>query len=319
MQASVATAIGARPLVSIVVPSFNQAPYLAQTLDSILDQTYRPIEIIVADGASTDSSVEILKTYAEKHTELRWISEKDEGPADAVNKGLAMARGDIMGIFSSDDLYKPDAFSTVVATFDKHPECGLVYGDIEGIDADGRPLFIRRFPDFSLEAMFAICWTIGQGSVFFRRTLYERLGGWNATYYSCDLEYWMRLSFHTQPRYIPARLSSWRVYPGQRTSRAHFRKLWDGYWRMIADSQDIRSATPRIRRLARGSAHLLALRYHPSGRRRDVLRHGWTGFLLHPGFWQYNPWRRTAQLLPGWVLLQRAYHALRSLRMARRK
>src|ERR1043166_2278014 len=91
-----------RPLFSVIVPSYNQGRYLRQTLESILGQSYRPLEVIVVDGASKDETVEVLKSFAHA-PELRWISEKDRGPADAVNKGFAMASGELIGIQRSEE------------------------------------------------------------------------------------------------------------------------------------------------------------------------------------------------------------------------
>src|ERR1051326_4695486 len=115
-----------RPLFSVIVPSYNQGRYLRQTLASILDQGYRPLEVIVVDGASKDETVDVLKSFAHV-PELRWISEKDRGPADAVNKGFAMATGEFMAIQSADDVYYPGALETAAEYFAANPDCGLVY------------------------------------------------------------------------------------------------------------------------------------------------------------------------------------------------
>src|ERR1043165_2387570 len=93
-----------QPLLSVIVPRYNHGRYLRATLRSILDQAYRPLEVIVVDGASKDETLDVLKSF-EGTPELRWISEKDRGPADAVNKGLAMAKGELIGIQSADDIY----------------------------------------------------------------------------------------------------------------------------------------------------------------------------------------------------------------------
>src|SRR5882724_817890 len=101
--------------ISIVIPSFNQAVYLEETLRSVLDQTYRNFEIIVIDGGSTDGSVEILKRYG---GDLAfWISEPDRGQTDAINKGLARITGDVWSYLNSDDLLLPEALSTIAAAF----------------------------------------------------------------------------------------------------------------------------------------------------------------------------------------------------------
>jgi len=101
-----------KPLISIIIPNYNNGKYIRETINSALIQDYRPIEIIVIDGASTDDSVKILHEY-DNMPEVKWISEPDKGVADAVNKGFTIAKGEICGIQSSDDYYLPNALSSV--------------------------------------------------------------------------------------------------------------------------------------------------------------------------------------------------------------
>ena len=114
------------PLVSIVTPSFNQARFLEATLRSVLEQDYPNIEYLVVDGASTDGSVEIIRRYADRLT--WWVSEKDNGQSEAINKGMRRARGEFIGWLNSDDIYLPGAVSAAVSAFLSHPQAGLIYG-----------------------------------------------------------------------------------------------------------------------------------------------------------------------------------------------
>lgn len=128
----------AQPLVSIVTPSYNQARYLETTLRSVLDQNYPAIEYLVADGGSTDGSVEVLQRYTDRLA--WWVSEPDRGQTDALNKGFARARGEILAWLNSDDTYEPGAIAAAVAYLTAHPEIGMVYADTHFIDENGRPL-----------------------------------------------------------------------------------------------------------------------------------------------------------------------------------
>ena len=117
------------PRVTIVTPSFNQAAFLEQTIDSVLSQDYPNLEYIVVDGGSTDASVDVIKRHA-KHL-AHWESRKDNGPADAINRGLSLATGEIMAYLNSDDLYEPGAVKKAVAGFAAKPAAGVVYGDLK--------------------------------------------------------------------------------------------------------------------------------------------------------------------------------------------
>jgi glycosyltransferase involved in cell wall biosynthesis len=142
------------PLVSVVTPSFNQARFLRSTLESVALQRYPRLEHIVVDGASTDGSVEILKAFSVTHPHVRWVSEPDEGQADAFNRGFRMATGDIFGWLNSDDLYCVDAIPIAVHSLEQNPELDMIYGDAWLIDERGR---IRRPWDFIEDSTRADC------------------------------------------------------------------------------------------------------------------------------------------------------------------
>lgn len=301
------------PMVSVVVPSFRMAHFLPQMLASTLGQDHRPLEIIVADGGSDDGTVALLREQAASHPELHWLSEPDEGPADAVNKGLSMARGEFVVIQNADDVFRPSALAAAIATLQAHPQSSFVYGDIEIIDEAGNVRSTRRFPDFSWEAFFGLSCTVAQSSILFRRELALAIGGWNGNYYGCDLDFWMRLAFRGEPVHIPQVLSAWRRYEGQRTNEAQYARIWEDYQRMVVESEDIRNTSPRIRRLAHASTHLLALRYFPQDRRWAVRGHMLRGLAGHPSAWRYLPWQLFARKLPGGSALQTLRQRWRSV------
>lgn len=309
--------------ISIVVPSFNQAAFLGRTLDSIFGQEVAPFEVIVADGGSTDGSVELLKAYAERFDALQWLSEPDNGPADAVNKGLRRVTGDIVGIQSSDDVYYPGSFSAVLRCFETNPDCGFVYGDLEDVDAEDYVLCRKRMPDFSWPAIFAMSMCLAQSSIFFRSHLINEVGLWNPDYYGCDLDYWMRLLFRTQAVHIAKPLSGWRRYDEQRTRPEQNQRIWNDYWRMIDTSTDVAVAPPAIKRLAQASKHLLVFRFPPDETRSTLWIHVFKALILFPGFWRYYRVRMlVSRLLPGFEALRSVYLAFRQragMQEARRK
>src|SRR5947208_10566760 len=125
-------------LVSIVTPSYNQAAFLEDTIRSVLEQDYEPIEYVVVDGGSTDGSVDIVERYADRLA--WWTSEPDDGQAQAINKGFAHTRGQILGYLNSDDTLLPGAVSRLVAALEADPELVCVYGDAVWLDAGGRTM-----------------------------------------------------------------------------------------------------------------------------------------------------------------------------------
>ena len=187
----------AMPLsVSIVTPSYNQGRFLERTIRSVLAQrdaapAFRgPFEYLVMDGGSRDESVEILKRYS---ADLQWVSEKDRGQADAVNKGLARATGEIIGWLNSDDIFYPGALAAAVDFFARRPDIDVVYGN--GNHIDERDGIIEPYPteDWDFERLKERCF-LCQPAVFFRRRVVERFGPLGVQWhYALDYEYWLRL------------------------------------------------------------------------------------------------------------------------------
>ncbi len=130
--------------ISIITPTRNMGRFLESCILSVLQQNYPDVEHIVVDGASTDNTREILERY--KH--IQWISEPDRGLSDALNKGIRMASGDIIGWCNADDLYLPGTLHILDDTFEKHPLVDVVYGDYRETDEFGRPLRVRRETHF---------------------------------------------------------------------------------------------------------------------------------------------------------------------------
>jgi glycosyltransferase involved in cell wall biosynthesis len=182
------------PLVSIVTPSLNQARFLEETLCSVIRQDYEAIEYIVIDGGSTDSSLEIIKRYEAQLA--YWISEPDQGQVDAINKGLRMAKGDIVAWINSDDLYMAGAVREAVETLQKNPEVGMVYGDGIMVDAEGYLLDRHTYQTYSV--LDLLCFEVLlQPTVFMRREVLEQVGYLSEDYnLILDHDLWIKIAIH---------------------------------------------------------------------------------------------------------------------------
>jgi GT2 family glycosyltransferase len=198
------------PLVSIVTPSFNQAAYLEQTMRSVLEQEYPQIEYWVLDGGSTDESPAIIEKFAPRLA--GWVSEKDRGQADAINKGFGRATGEFIGWLNSDDLYLPGAIQTAVQVLQADPNLVMVYGDVRSIDSTGKTFNVMRYGEWGLADLMAFH-IIGQPGVFMRRSALERAGYLDLNYhFLLDHQLWLRLAQQGGMRHIPQELAAARFH-----------------------------------------------------------------------------------------------------------
>ena len=204
------TQVTKQPLVSIITPSFNQAPYLEQTIQSVLGQNYARIEYIVVDGASTDNSFEIIKKYNDRLA--YWISEKDSGQAEAINKGFARAGGEILAWLNSDDYYLPNTISQVVKSFEENPDAVMVYGDMLAVNGAGETINVLKYKQLSLQDL--LCFQIiGQPSVFFRRSALEKTGWLDTSFhFMLDNHLWIRLAQQGRILHVPQVWSAARYH-----------------------------------------------------------------------------------------------------------
>jgi len=208
------------PLVSIVTPSFNQAKFLEETIRSVLDQDYPHIEYILIDGGSTDGSVEIIRKYA--HRLAYWVSEKDRGQTDALNKGFAAANGSILAWINSDDTYQPGAIRSAVDYLISHPRVGLVYGDLNFINERGE--IVGKFPaaQTDLARLRRGYVHIPQPAAFFRTDLWKKVGPLDPSFYfAMDYDLWVRLAGLSDLQYLPGQVwANFRLHSSGKTMAA---------------------------------------------------------------------------------------------------
>ncbi len=203
------------PKVSIVTPSYNQVEFLEKTILSVINQDYPNIEYIIIDGGSTDGSQEIIKKYENKIS--YWVSEKDNGQSDAINKGFKKCTGDIVAWINSDDLYVEGAISCAVAYFSEHTGIDMVHGKIDLIDVHGEYITYVASKDFTLQELI-ISNQVWQPSVFFKRKIFDEIGYLDESYhYIMDYDFWIRIATRYNIGYINSTLARFRLHGQSKT------------------------------------------------------------------------------------------------------
>jgi glycosyltransferase involved in cell wall biosynthesis len=195
--------------ISIVTPSYNQGKYIERTIQSVLSQEVRGLEYTVIDGGSADETILIQKRYEDR---LLWISERDSGPSDAINKGFLRSKGPVLGWLNSDDIYYPGALKTVLEFFEQNPDVDVLYGDTYHINENDE--VIERYPteDWNWTRLHETCF-ISQPAAFFRRRVFDEYGPLEVGVRCMDYEYWLRLGKNgVRFEHLPRTLAATRLH-----------------------------------------------------------------------------------------------------------
>lgn len=336
-----------QPLVSIVTPSYNQAQYLEQTLRSVLEQEYQRIEYIVIDGASTDGSVDVIKKYdrrggvtppnnvtsgneGERTSPLQsnhkinyWVSEKDNGQAEAINKGLARATGDIVAWLNSDDFYFPGAIASVVKVFEAHPQAGLVYGDTVAVDEKGEFIHFPKYAQWDLEDLLTFN-IIGQPAVFMKRDVLLKAGFLDPSFhFLLDHHLWIRMASRAPMVYVPEIWAAGRFHESAKNV-AQAAKFGEEAFRILEWAKSdwlVSGSLARISRQSRAGALRINARYLlDAGKAWESFKSYMQSLSAHPRT-ALVEWKRIVFAflsLFGFGFLQKKYNAWRKDRAQRR-
>lgn len=225
----------ALPVISIVTTSYNQGRFLEETMLSVLNEGYPNLEYIVIDGGSTDNSVEIIRKYESRLA--YWVSEKDNGPEEALDKGFARATGDIFTLVNSDDLLMRGGLHKVARTF-METGVDLVYGDGLHIDGEGRIIKCEMLPGMHPRALLLYaCGCLHATSTYWTSSLHRRVGPMDLKCpqgYLTDILWFLRLTGvpGLKYRFLRVPLSIVRVYDGQRITA--LREEGDNPYKLMA-------------------------------------------------------------------------------------
>lgn len=205
--------------VSIVTPSLDQGRYLREAIESVRAQTHPSIEHIVVDGGSTDGTLDVLDDY----DGVRWVSEPDRGQSHALNKGVELATGDVLGWLNADDAYEPWAVAEGVEAL-RATGAGLVYADVTRVDDDGvNPRRIRSRPEFDLWTELNLGCGIYSPAVFFTREALRAAGGFDETLHmTMDYDLWLRIGKGFPVRHVDSVWGVQRMHAEAKSSQADF-------------------------------------------------------------------------------------------------
>ena len=283
----------ALPWVSIVTPSYNQGRFLKRTIDSVLMQSYPNIQYVVIDGGSTDESVEILRSYRDR---FYWVSEPDRGQTNAINKGLARAKGEILAYLNSDDILAPRAVERVVHYLQQHPDCDMVYGEADYIDEKDEVIGSYKTADYSLNRLIEDC-MVCQPAAFWRKRMTEKVGPFDEQLnFAMDYDYWLRIAkAGGEIRFLREKLACSRLYSETKTLSARpkiFQEIFEicrrhtgyvhqsyyqGYWHHRIYEEDNRAS--RLLRRYHVSYTMLAW-FHHKWNHRDRYGVAWVASAL---------------------------------------
>lgn len=205
--------------ISVVIPSYNQGEFLEETIQSVFNQNYPELEVILIDGKSTDNSIDIIKKYSDQFK--FWVSEKDSGQSEAINKGLQRCTGDIVTWLCSDDLFTPGALHKVNEIFSSlPPDVGLIHGSSIIFTGNKTIRVNKGNVDDSLENILSGM-TFPQPSAFFRRSLLDKTGLLDEhLHYGMDYDLFSKFAIISRFQFVDHSLSRYRLHPESKSVSA---------------------------------------------------------------------------------------------------
>lgn len=218
------------PKISIVTPSLNQGEFIEETILSVLSQDYPRLEYLVMDGGSSDDTLRVLEKYSGR---IKWVSEADKGQTNAINKGLRLTDGGIVGYLNADDLLLPGSLRKVAGVFTRHPGAVWAIGKCRIVDGDNNEIRkpITRYKNILLKLggfpLLVMTNYISQPATFWRRDALDTAGFLDENlHYVMDYDYWLRLYSRYSPVFLPDYLASFKIHPSSKTTSTGHRNVY---------------------------------------------------------------------------------------------
>lgn len=209
-------------MLSIITPVYNSKRFIEFCIKNVIEQDCPDVEHIIVDGGSTDGTVEIIKSYADKYPHIRWVSEKDRGQSDAMNKGIAMARGEILGFLNADDYYEPKVFNRIIEIFKTLPEPSLLVGNCNVWDNDGKLWFVSKPSKINLTNLllerFNDAFPMNPSGYFYHASLHKKIGLYKVEeHFGMDMDFILKAVQSAHVKYMDELWGNYRYLEGTKT------------------------------------------------------------------------------------------------------
>ncbi|MEH2129405.1 MAG: glycosyltransferase family 2 protein [Nostoc sp.] len=241
-------------MISIITPVYNGEKFIESCLQVVINQNFAEVEHIIVDGGSTDQTIDIIKYYANQHPHIRWISEKDQGQSDAMNKGIAMAQGLIIGILNVDDFYEPNVLSRISELFKTLPEPSLIVGNCNKWDHRGkliqinkpkrlRPVDLLMGKQINDDGMIDVTFPVNPSAYFYHKSLHQKIGVYKVEeHYVMDIDFLLKAVKVAHVKYFNEIWGNYRYYPGTKTfddstngtSERRIQQLFEDYTKTLS-------------------------------------------------------------------------------------
>ena len=205
--------------LTIITPVFNNVEYIEKCILNVLAQGYEWIEHLIIDGGSTDGTFQLIEQYAQKFTHIKWISEKDKGQSDAMNKGIKMAGGEYISFLNVDDYYTENALSQVRSILTKDASLSFIVGNCNVWQPNGELLYINKPHKLKTSHILSgYFFPVNPSAYFYRKEIHQKIGGYNTdNHFNMDLEFLINASTVTTLKYYPMDWGNFRLLPNTKT------------------------------------------------------------------------------------------------------
>lgn len=205
--------------LSIITPVLNNEQFISKAIENYLSEATAETELIVMDGGSTDRTLEVIQSYAAKHKNIRWVSEKDSGQSNAMNKGIRLAQGEFISFLNVDDYYSEGVFESVITLLKNDTTIDFLVGDCQVWDADGGLIYVNRPSKIQKwHLLSGYHFPVNPTAYFYRKKIHFDVGLYNeANHFNMDLEFLLNVRMHYKFHYVPELFGNFRLLPNTKT------------------------------------------------------------------------------------------------------